>query len=211
MWVSDASKRPPLVRRHLDSLAAQFDTKKYLIPYSDIVALLVFEHQMRVLNLLTRLNLDVRFTEYAKAAKDERLPLPENANELIRDSVNELADRLLFVGETRIDGPISGASGFAETFAAQGPRDSRGRSLRQFDLKTRLMKYPCSYLLYSKMFKSLPVPTREAVYRRLWSILSREERGPKYVHLDLDRRKAIVEILRDTKDDLPTYFHPIER
>ena len=84
-----------------------------------------------------------------------------------------------------------------------GPVSNRGRAALYFGQD--------HYLLYSKMFKSLPVPTREAVYRRLWSILSREERGPKYVHLDLDRRKAIVEILRDTKDDLPTYFHPIER
>ena len=89
-WVSDPGKRPPLVRRHLHSLVAQFDTSKYLTKYSDIVALLVFEHQMRVTNLLTRLALDVRFTEYAKATKDTRLPLPGNANDLVRDGVNGL-------------------------------------------------------------------------------------------------------------------------
>jgi hypothetical protein len=209
--VANATKRPALKRRHLESLMAQFDTRNYLTPFSDVVALLVFEHQMRVLNLLTRLNLDVKFTGYAKNAKDETLSVPENASILVRDGIDELVDSLLFVGEAQMRGPISGASGFAEAFAALGPRDSQGRSLRKFDLKSRLMRYPCSYLIYSKMFDGLPATAREAVYRRLWSILSHEERSPQYAYLTFDKRKAIVEILRSTKEDLPKYFRPIER
>lgn len=209
--VPNESKRPALKTCHLESLMAQFDTKNYLTPFSDVVALLVFEHQMRVLNLLTRVNFDMRFTEYAKNTHGQIPPVPENASTLVRDGIDELADSLLFVGEAQMKGPISGNSGFAEAFAARGPRDAQRRSLRQFDLKTRLMRYPCSYLIYSRMFDVLPVTAREAVYRRLWNILSREERSPKYAFFTLEKRKAIVEILRSTKEGLPNYFRPIER
>ena len=39
---------------NLESLKGKFDTDAYLSPYSDIVALMVFEHEMHVMNLFTR-------------------------------------------------------------------------------------------------------------------------------------------------------------
>ena len=56
-------------------------------------------------------------------------------------------------------------------FARRGPRDSKGRSLRDLDLKTRLFRYPCSYLIDSRAFDSLPAEVKDYVYRRLWEIL----------------------------------------
>ena len=61
--------------------------------------------------------------------------------------VSELVDYLLFVDERPLPGPVDGTSPFARVFAAGGPRDAHGRSLRQLDLHTRLMRYPCSYLI----------------------------------------------------------------
>jgi hypothetical protein len=111
-------------------------------------------------------------------------------------SADELVDYLLFAGEAPLPAPVSGTSGFADEFAARGPADTHGRSLRQLDLKTRLLRYPCSYMIYSDAFAALPPLARDAIYQRLWRVLSQ----PTPEH------RAIVEILRDTKPDLPAYF-----
>jgi len=189
-------EQPPPPTVNLTSLEGRFDTGAYLSPYSDIVALMVFAHQMHLANLLTRVGWEVRFARH-----DER---PTAA--LLRDTARELADYLLFVDETPLPGRIEGTSGFAQKFAAQGPRDRRGRSLRQFDLQSRLMRYPCSYMIYSEAFDGLPEAAREAVYARLWQILSGQEKDRRYARLPLDVRRAIVEILRETRPGLPDYF-----
>jgi len=102
------------------------------------------------------------------------------------------------VDEAPLASPIHGSSGFAEKFAALPPRDSTGRSLRQFDLQHRLMRYPCSYMIYSPAFDALPADLKDAVYHRMWQILSGKN--------PTDRR-AVAEILRETKPGLPEYFH----
>ena len=117
-------------------------------------------------------------------------------------AVNELVDSMLFVGEAPLD-DVSGTSGFAERFTARGPRDSKGRSLREFDLKTRLFKYPCSYLIYSEAFDALPKEMKEKIYGRLWEILSGKDTSEHYAKLTPDTRQAIAEILAATKRGLP--------
>lgn len=134
---------------------------------SDIVALLVFEHQMRVMNLIAR------------------------------GSPEELAEALLFEGEAPLPAKVEGTSGYAAKFTALGPRDHRGRSLRDFDLTQRLMRYACSYMIYSEAFEALPAATRAAVYRKMWDLLSKRDKADA---------RAIIEILRDTKSDLPAYY-----
>ena len=72
------------------------------------------------------------------------------------------------------------------------------------------MKYPCSYLIYSAAFEALPPAAKDPIYKRLWQVLSGEERGARYRStLSLADRQAIVEILRDTKKDLPPYFYNV--
>ena len=94
-------------------------------------------------------------------------------------------------------------------FAAGALNDKKGRSLRQLDLTRRLMRFPCSYMIYTEAFDGLPAEAREAIYKRMWRILSGMERGEKYARLSSDDRKAIVEILRDTKKELPGYFRVV--
>ena len=113
---------------------------------------------------------------------------------------------MLFVDEAPIASRILGTSGFAEHFSERGPRDSRGRSLRQLDLKRRLLQYPCSYMIYSAQFEKLPADAKSAVYERLWAILSGKDKDVRYQHISAADRRAILEILRDTKRDLPKYF-----
>jgi hypothetical protein len=158
-------------------LTPSFDPKFFLTPSSDVVALMVFAHQMRMMNLLAH-----------------------------PDNVNELVDYLLFVDEPPLPGPIQGNSGFAEKFSGAGPRDGKGRSLREFDLERRLMRYPCSYMIYTEAFDALSAQVKDAVYRRMGQILSGEVTGARYERLTPASRKAVLEILRDTKNDLPDYF-----
>ena len=118
------------------------------------MALLVFDHQMHMMNLITRVDWEARCALYDKA--------PASAlSALLRDSAKEFVDYLLFIDEAPLPGPVQGVSGFAQKFASEGPSDSRGRNLRQFDLQTRIFRYPCSYMIYSKAFDSLPEPAKE--------------------------------------------------
>lgn len=182
--------------RTLTTLEGRFDTSGYLSAHSDIVALLVFQHQARVMNLLTRVGWLARLAaaDHPPPGIDARLP----------PSINELVDAMLFIGEAPLE-DVSGTSGFAERFAARGPRDSKGRSLRELELKQRLMRYPCSYMVYSAAFDGLPAGAREMVYRRMKRILSGEEREPRYAQAALNGR-TVIEILRETKKNMPEWF-----
>jgi hypothetical protein len=178
---------------HVTSLEGRFDMTGYLSPHSDIVALLVLEHQAQMLNLITRVGWEARV-----GAAD--------AGRLLDQAAAQLVDYLLFVDEATLPGPIAGTTRFAGGFNAAGPRDSKGRSLRDLDLNRRLLKYPCSYLIYSEPFDAMPPAAKAAVYARLWEVLSGRERGERYTVLSPADRQAILEILRETKPDLPEYF-----
>ncbi len=196
--IEDKSKSEVMTKApNLESLAGRLDSPAYLTPYSDIVALLVFEHQMHMMNLYTRVGWEVRAALYKAHS---------NADAVLRDTAHELVDYLFFIDEWPLGGRIEGNSGFAEKFSSQAPRDNKGRSLRQFDLEHRLMRYPCSYMVYSAAFDGLPAEAQTAIYQRMWQILSGQDRSGKYAGLSLPDRQAVVEILRDTKAGLPGYF-----
>ena len=103
---------------------------------------------------------------------------------------------LLFHEEAPLTDPIRGTSTFAADFAERGRRDPKGRSLRDLDLNTRLFRYPCSYLIYSRAFDSLPAEVKEYIYHRLWEILSGRATGKDDPQLAKADREAILEILR---------------
>ena len=196
----------------LESLDGKIDTQAYLSPYSDIVALMVLEHQTRMTNLLTRMGWETRVASYERRSNASPGSNPRQRDDgaaRVRETANDLVDYLLFVDEAPFSGRITGSSGFAEKFSSQGPRDNKGRSLRQLDLDRRLMRYPCSYMIYSDAFDALPPDALDAIYRRLWRILSGQERDKKYAALARADRQAVVEILRDTKKSLPAYFQPV--
>src|SRR5262249_3063577 len=155
----------------------------YLAAQSDIAALMVFQHQVRMTNLITRVG-----WEFRAAAYDRQL---DAAADRLRDGVNELVDAMLFVDEEPLTAPIAGASGFAAIFAAQGPADSQGRSLRQLDLQHRLLRYPCSYLIHSAAFRALPAEARQRIYARVWEILSGGGAAPQYAHLSAADRRDV--------------------
>jgi hypothetical protein len=184
----------------LKSVEGLLDVKGYPTPFSDVVALMVLDHQSHMTNLITRAGWEARLAE-AEPSRD--------ADARVREAAAELVDYLLFVYEAPLPGAIQSSSGFAAVFAAAGPKDSQGRSLREFDLRRRLFRYPCSYMIYTPAFDALPDAAQEAVYERLWEVLSGRDRQQRYQHLTAADRQAIVEILRATKKNLPAYFQPV--
>ena len=199
-------QKAPRPAPQLSSVATQFDTQGFPSQYSDVVALMVLEHQTRMANLLTRVGWETRVALQPGTAP---LRQPGNAGQLqarVLEAVGDLVDYLLFVDETPLAAPVAGSSGFARRFSEMGPKDQRGRSLRELDLQRRLFRYPCSYMIYAPSFDALVPEAKSAIYERLWAILSGSERDRQYARLTPADRQAIVEILRDTKKDLPAYF-----
>jgi hypothetical protein len=182
--------------QNLTSLAGRIDVTKYLTGTSDIVALMTLEHQVGATNRLGALGVQYRQAERIGATDPKALDA----------GIRDLADYLLFVGEAPLREPVKGVSSFTQTFAQRGPRDDRGRSLREFDLRTRLFRYRLSFMIYSDLFDALPASVREQVYRRLYDVLSGKETGEKYASLTADERTAILEIVRETKKNLPDYW-----
>ncbi len=187
------------------------NVSRYLSPNSDIVALMVLEHQVLVHNRLTKANFatrqaldyDSRTNRTLGNLDGKRL---ESTNRRIQSAGDDLVDALLLVGEAKLTATISGTSGYAETFSRSGLRDGHGRSLRDFDLEQRLFKYPCSYLIYSKAFDGLPREMRDYVWRRLWTVLTDKAIPERFSHLSDSDRRTIIGILRDTKPELPEYW-----
>ncbi len=200
--VTDVDDPPPpgTVPPELRSLEGLFDLEGYLSPYSDVVALMVLEHQSHITNLMTRIGWEARRVNFREPADGTGF------DELIQDAAIELVDYLLFVDEVPLPGPIAGTSGFAEWFSSREPRDSQGRSLREFDLTRWLFRYPCSYMIYAPAFEALPDLAKDVIYARLWEVLSGQETDERYGRLSSSDRGAVVAILRDTKSDLPPYF-----
>ena len=194
--VSNTDKPARAAARSLKSLDAEFDATGFPTRTSDVVALMVFDHQAHMMNLITRTGWEARLAQNGDPKQTAR----------VEEAAVDLVDYLLFVYEAPLTSPVHSTSGFADKFTARGPVDGKGRSLRQLDLNRRLLKYPCSYMIYSDAFDAMPPLARNAVYRRLWRILSGAEHGEPYSHLSAADRAAIVEILRTTKKDLPEYF-----
>ena len=183
----------------LTAVSEAFDSTTHLTPHSDVVALMVLNHQTRMVNLLTRLGWQSRIAAHGTAKADT---LPPH----VRDTANELVDYMLFADEAPLPSPIRGASSFAKDFPAKGQRDSKGRSLRDLDLTRRLLRYPCSYMIYTEAFDALPPAALAAVYERMWAILSGKVTDAEYSKLSPADRRAVIEILRDTKKGLPRYW-----
>jgi len=177
--------------------------KNYLAESSDIVALMVLEHQAYVHNQIARANHETRLAilqsdEINKLTNTPKEQLTDGAKSRIRGNCESLVEALLFVEEPALSDTVKGNSTFSADFEVRGPFDAKGRSLRQFDLKTRMFKYPCSYLVYSDAFKGLPKAAKNYVADRLYKILSGADTSKQFAHLSPADRATLLEILRET-------------
>ncbi|MEX2214408.1 MAG: hypothetical protein WD768_09790 [Phycisphaeraceae bacterium] len=209
---TDTERPDRTLGANVTDLDKYFDTKAYLSPHSDIVALMVLEHQVRMHNLITAVNYESKRAMSYQRVLNEALNQPadevgDTTKRRFKSASDALLKYLLFVDEAELKGPIEGTSGFAEAFAKQGPRDSKGRSLRELDLKTRMFKYPCSYLIHCEAFDAIDKPMRGFLLQRLHDILTGKDTSEEFANLKAEDRKAVLEILRETKKDLPGYWH----
>lgn len=198
---------------NLLSLADRIDTSPYLSPHSDVVALMVLEHQVQVHNLITRANILTRLALHDAAELNKALGRPagfrsESTVSRIKNAVEPLLKAMLFSEETPLTDRVEGTSTFAGDFPECPPRDARGRSLRDLDLKTRLFQHPLSYLIYTPAFDALPQAAKDHFYTRLNEVLSGQDTRKDFAHLTPADRTAIREILLATKKNLPQSFHP---
>ncbi len=209
LFADDSNPEHPelLTGSNLTSLDQKVDLHGYASWHSDIVALMVLAHQTQMQNLMVWLGYETRM---ALHQQDGIGTAPEkwsaDTRWRIHYAADELLKYLLFTDEARLRAPVTGTSGFAGEFVAGGPPDKRGRSLRDLDLKERLFRYPCSYLIYTDAFDAIPKPALDYLYRRLWLVLTGQAQEREFAALSAADRKAILEILRETKQNLPDYF-----
>jgi hypothetical protein len=191
----------------LASVSGLFEPEGFRASSSDVAALLTLSHQTHLTNLLTRAAWDARAVDPAlHPGTTVGAASPESLAPFMRVIAEEVVDYMLFVDEAPLPAPVRGRSGFAERMSARGPRDRQGRSLYELDLERRLLRYPCSYLVYSPAFEALPPLIKGPIYQRLGAVLSGAARDARYDRLSRADRQAVIEILRDTKPDLPAFF-----
>jgi len=198
---------------NVTDLSRKFDTSTLLSGQSDIVAHLVLAHQTQMHNLITLTNYQTRIALHkaglpADAKSDS---ISDDVRRQYQKPAEQLVRYLLFADEAPLEGQVKGTSGFTEEFAARGPRDPAGRSLRDFDLRTRIFKYPCSYLIYNEAFDSLPAQAKEYVYHRLFEVLTGRDQSPAFARLNGETRREILEILLATKPSLPTEWRGLNK
>ena len=193
---SKAEKKPNW-HGNVTDLGKYFDTSKYLEKSSDIVALMVLEHQGHMHNYITRLNFETQ--QMMKWYGHIRY---------LNSQIEGFLRYLLMTEEVCLTSPLKGREDYVKFFESQGPRDSKGRSLRELDMKTRMFKYPCSFLIYSAAFDSIPDVMRNEIYRRLYDILTGKDKSEDFTNISPEDRAAVLEILLETKKGLPDYWKP---
>lgn len=181
-------------------------TEKFLSPHCDIVALMVLQHQSQMHNAIAAANYKTRQAVHQAKQMNELLErAPDHLRETAQRRSNTAAERvlqhLLMCDEFKLTDQIIGSSQFTSYFEKIGKRDRRGRSLRDFDLQTRLFRYPCSYLIHSDAFDGLPNLVRIKVLQQLLAVLTGKDIREAYQHLSSETRRAIREILSDTKPE----------
>lgn len=196
---------------NITNLAPFFDLRPHLTDTSDIVALMVMEHQLATHNALTRAAFAARRMMHYQQSVQRDLkeevtaePTYDSVRRVIENSAQDVVDHLLFKDEAALpEGGIQGSPAFREMFQKRGQRTAAGKSLRDLDLKHRLFRNRCSYLIDSPQFTALPRPLRERIYQRLARALHPTEPDPRYAYLPADERARIVAVLRATHRGLP--------
>ena len=190
---------------NVTDLRDRFDTSPYLSPHSDLVALLVLEHQVRMQNLITRANYETRYALDEQNTQATRTT-PDWPQQRIALAAETLLEYMLFRNEAPLKGPVNGTSEFTAEFERAGPRDAKGRSLRQLDLQTRLSRYPCSFLIHSAAFDALPQEMKTCLWRRLQQILTGQDRSVTYATMTPRNRQDVLEILLETKPEFAAWM-----
>jgi hypothetical protein len=203
-------------RMNLAGLEDYIDTTRWPTAQSDVVALLVLEHQTSLQNIITRINYKVRTV--MSRDHDASVVTPRSWNEVnpadqkrVQAMIEPLVRALFFDKAAPYEHRIEGSNGFAARFSKLGPVDSKGRTLRELDLDKRLMRYPLSYEIYSEQFDALPQVALDYVHSRVADVLLGKDTTGISARIPAAERKAIAEILIDTKPAMAALLRPAPR
>lgn len=190
-------------------LSAFFDTSKYLTSTSDVVALMVFEHQVAMHNALTHAGQSVRrMIDYQHALQKSfnepitDIPSYDSVKSVLGSAAEEVVDHLLFRHAAPLPAGVKGSAAFQQAFAASAPRDTTGAALKDLSLQGRLFANRCSFLIYSESFAALPAPLKAAIFDRLAAALRDDSPTGRYAYLEAAEKRRIATILTET---LPAY------
>lgn len=194
---------------NLNSLDELVSTDPYPSPHSDLVALMVMEHQTQMHNAIAWANYETRRAIHQSEIMNEALGRPkgvlsESGERRISSAADRVLEYLLMCDEFALTSPVKGTSDFAAEFERRGVRDPKDRSLRDFDLATRMFRYPCSYMIYSDAFNGMPNKVRRRILSKLKQVLEGDVTGEdaeKFVHLSDEDRRNIQQILAATKPE----------
>jgi len=176
-----------------------FDFAKYPVATSDILPQLVLEHQAGFANRVLQASYRARTAFYL----DKGNLTPAHYAEL-DEQARIVVRYLLFADEVPLPaGGVEGDPAFRADFAKAGRVAPGGASLREFDLRTRLFRNRCSYMIYSPEFEGLPARMKQQIYIRLREALSVEIPVKEYAYLPAAEKRAIHAILKGTLSDLP--------
>jgi hypothetical protein len=182
---------------HQTDLASALDVSKYLRSTSDIVALLILEHQCKMHNLLNAAAMNYRRALFLnQILNPDSKPDSGSAGIVAESMAEKIVDCLFFKGEADSGEDLEGNVDFQKTFEARFPRTKDGRSLADFKLYQRVFKYRCSYMVYSEAFKNLPAQVKRTVLKKMHSALSGND--PAYGWLRASENQKVDAILAET-------------
>ncbi len=186
-----------------ESLDGLLSTKPYLSPHSDLVALMVMEHQTQVHNALTAASIETRLALHQSFQMNEWLErergtISDSAHRRIAAVADKAVTQLLMCNEFKLEDQIAGTSEFSDQFISKGIKDSKGRSLRDLDCSEKLFRYPCSFLIYSEAFTALPSQVHDRIVSQIVNVLTGQDQSEKFAHLSPVLRTEILEILQET-------------
>lgn len=191
--VSVLSKRPWVGVINLGNLDQFVDLAAYPRKTSDIVALLVLQHQVEVQNRLVRLNYESR----KLLAANSKIAAAE-----LQALIKPLLQVMFMADEPQLVDAVQGSSGYQQWFEKRGPAAKDGKSLRQFDLQTRTFRYRLSYLIYSDAVAALAAPVKQLLFSDITAVLAGDSTLLDGKTLPADERQAIRDILQATKPEV---------
>ncbi len=177
----------------------RFDWAKFPVVGSDILPQLLFEHQAGFVNRVVEASYRARTALHAGGGKltpAQAAELDEQAGIVVR--------YLLFADEVALpSGGVEGDGAYRKDFLEVRRATAAGLSLRDLDLRTRLFRHRCSYMIYSPVFSGLPGVMKDRVYERLRRALGEGKAAVEFGHLPVAEKRAIRRILQETLPDLP--------
>jgi hypothetical protein len=178
------------------------DLGKHLLPSSDILPHLVHEHQMGFENRLFQATYLLRQRKHENSGR-----LSQEAEKELDALAAEFARYVLFADEAPLPSRgIQGDPAFIEDFQRNRRPSRSGDSLKDFDLRTRIFKFRCSFMLHTDSWTRAPEWWRDRVYFHMALGLRESGTPPELSHLPVSERLAIRSILKETMDNLPAWW-----